>query len=236
MKNLYSAHDIVEGISGAGLMGVHILLHPFLHRYRTQWGTTEEEANADLPGDEWARTTKLRMTWGITINAPIEDVWPWVVQMGQGRAGFYTYQFLENIAGCQIFNADRILPDFQQIPIAKGVSLAPDMSMDVVLYEEGHYFFLHSTMDMTTMEVVDPKQDSFPEKFMNIGWGFYLKKIGENQTRFLSRWLTDYSPSLINKIAVNLFLEPIGFVMGRKMLIGTKQRAERQLGNGRQST
>ena len=77
------------------------------------------------------------------------------------------------------------------------------------------------------MEAVNPKQDSIPEMFMNIGWGFYLKKIGDNQTRFLSRWLTDYNPSIINKIAVNLFLEPIGFVMGRKMLIGTKQRTER---------
>jgi hypothetical protein len=83
-------------------------------------------------------------------------------------------------------------------------------------------------MDMTTMENVDLKLDSFPEKFMNIGWGFYLTKIGENQTRFLSRWLTDYNPSFINKIAVHLFLEPVGFVMGRKMLIGTRQRAESQ--------
>ena len=62
------------------------------------------------------------------------------------------------------------------------MSLAPDMPMNVALHEEGDYFFLHSCMDMTTMEVVDPKQDSFPEKLMNIGWGFYLRKIGENQT------------------------------------------------------
>jgi hypothetical protein len=226
MKKLFSAQDIVEGIGGAGLMGIHILLLPFLRSYRIRWGTTEEEANANLPGDELVRNPKLRMTWGITINAPIEDVWPWVIQMGQGRGGFYTYQFLENIAGCQIFNADRILPEHQQIPLEAGVSLAPDMSMNVALHEEGHYFFLHSYMDMTTMEAVEPKEDSIPEKFMNIGWGFYLKKIGENQTRFLSRWLTDYAPALINKIAINLFLEPIGFVMGRKMLIGTKQRAE----------
>ena len=190
-------------------------------------GTTEDEASADLPGDELVRNPKLPMTWGITINAPIEVVWPWVVQMGQGRGGFYTYQFLENIAGCQLFNADRILPEHQHIPLEAGVSLAPDMSMNVALHKEGHYFFLHSCMDMTTMEVVDLKQDSVPEKFMNIGWGFYLHEIGENQTRFLSRWLTDYDPALINKIAINLFLEPIGFVMGRKMLIGTKQRAER---------
>jgi hypothetical protein len=226
MNKLYSTHDIVEGVGGAGLMGIHILLLPFFRSYRTRWGTTKKEATSNLPGDELIRNPKLRMTWGITINAPIEDVWPWVVQMGQGRGGFYTYQFLENIAGCQIVNADRILPEHQQIPLADGVSLAPDMSLSVALYEEGHYFFLHSYMDLTTMEVIDPKQGSFPEKYMNLGWGFYLKKLGENQTLFLSRWLTDYAPSLINKIAVNLFLEPIGFVMGRKMLIGTKQRAE----------
>ena len=208
------------------MIGFHILLLPFLRDYRTRWGTTEEEATANLPGDELVSSPKLRMTWGITINAPVEDVWPWVVQMGQGRAGFYTYQFLENIAGCQIFNADRILPEHQNIPLEEGVSLAPGMSMNVALHKQGHYFFLQSYMDMTTMEVVEPNQDSIPEKFMNLGWGFYLQKVGENRTRFLSRWLTDYDPALINKIAINLFLEPIGFVMGRKMLIGTKQRAE----------
>jgi hypothetical protein len=227
MNKLFSTHDIVEGIGGAGLMGIHILLLPLLRVYRIQWGITQEEATADLPGDELVSNPKLRMTWGITINAPIEDVWPWVVQMGQGRGGFYTYQFLENIAGCQIINADCILPEHQQIPLETGVSLAPDMPLNVALHEEGHYFFLHSYMDMTTMEIVDPKQASFSEKFMNLGWGFYLQEIGENQTRFLSRWLTDYDPALINKIAINLFLEPVGFVMGRKMLIGTKQRAER---------
>ncbi len=226
MNQLFTTHDIVEGIGGAGLMGAHMLLLPLLRDYRIRWGITEEEANANLPGDELVRNPKLRMTWGITINAPIEDVWPWVVQMGQGRGGFYTYQFLENIAGCRIINADRILPEHQKIPLEVGVYLAPDMSMNVALHEEGHYFFLHSYMDMATMEVVDPQEDSIPEKFMIIGWGFYLQKIGENQTRFLSRWLTDYDPALINKIAINLFLEPIGFVMGRKMLIGTKQRAE----------
>jgi hypothetical protein len=227
MEKLFSAHDIVEAVGGAGLIGFHILLLPFLRGYRTRWGISEQEANVDLPGDELVRNPKLRMTWGITIDAPIEDVWPWVVQMGQGRGGFYTYQFLENIAGCQIFNADSILPEHQQIPIEAGVSLAPGMSLNVALHEEGHFFFLHSCMDMITMEIVDTKQDPFPEKFMNIGWGFYVQKISINQTRFLSRWLTDYDPALMNKIAVNIFLEPIGFVMGRKMLIGTKQRAER---------
>ena len=225
MNKLFSTKDIVEGVGGAGLIGVHILLLPILRSYRTRWGATEEETNAVFPGDELVRNPKLRMTWGITIDAPIEDVWPWVVQMGQGRGGFYTYQFLENIAGCQIFNADRILPEHQLVPPA--VSLAPEMPMKVALHQEGQYFFLHSFMDMETMEIVDPHQASLPEKFMNLGWGFYLHEKSENRTRFLSRWMVDHDPSLLNKIAVNIFLEPIGFVMGRKMLIGTRQRAAR---------
>ena len=224
---LYSIRDIVEGIGGAGLIGVHLLLLPFLSGYRKRWGTTEAEASADLPGDELLPSPKLRMTWGITINAPIDAVWPWVVQMGQGRGGFYSYQFLENITGCEIFNADRILPEHQHVPLEAGVSLAPGMPMSVASYEEGRYFFLHSFVDMTTGQVVDPRQAAIPEKSMNCGWGFYLRQVGENQTRFLSRWLVDHEPTLLNKLAVNLLLEPVGFVMGRRMLIGTKQRAER---------
>ena len=229
MNKMFSTRDVVEGIGGAVLMGVHIFLFPFLRGYRTRWGTTEAEASADLPGDGLVRNPKLSMTWGITINAPIEDVWPWVVQMGQGRGGFYSYQFLENITGCEIYNADRILPDHQHIPLETGVSLAPGMPMSVTSHEEGSYYFLHVSMDMETMEGFDPKQDSYPEKYMSSGWGFYLQETGENQTRFLSRWLADYNPSIVNKIAFIPFLEPIGFVMGRKMLIGTKQRAEGKL-------
>ena len=231
MSKLFSAHDIVEGIGGEGLMVVHILLFPFLHGYRTRWGTTEEEGSADLPGDELFPNPKLRMTWGITINTPIEEVWPWVVQMGQGRGGFYTYQFLENIVGCEIYNADRILPEHQHIPLEAGVSLARGMPpMSVVSYEEGHYYFLQACMDMNTMESFNPKGDSIPEKVTNLGWGFYLQEISKNETRFLSRWLADYEPTLINKIVYNIFIEPVSFVMGRKMLIGTRQRAERNAG------
>ena len=229
MKKKFSTRDILEGIGGAALMGVHILLFPFLSGYRSRWGTTGEEARADLPGDELVPNPKIRMTWGITINAPLETVWPWVVQIGQGRGGFYSYQFLENITGCEIYNADHILPDDQQLPLETGISLHPDMPpMSIARYEEKHFFFLHTSMNTKTMGSFDLQQGAYayPEKFMNVGWGFYLQESGANQTRFLSRWLADYDPSFGNKIGYNLFLEPIGFIMGRQMLMGVKQRAE----------
>ena len=136
MKKLFSAHDVVEGIGGAALIGIHILLFPFLRGYRSRWGTTSEEASANLPGDELVPNPMLRMNWGITINAPIEAVWPWVVQIGQGRGGFYSYQFLENIVGCKVYNADRILPEHQHLPLETGVSLADGMpTMNSALHE-----------------------------------------------------------------------------------------------------
>ena len=212
-------------------MGIHIVLFPFLRGYRCRWGTTGEEVHAELPGDDLVPNPKIRMTWGITINTPVESVWPWVVQIGQGRGGFYSYQFLENMVGCEIYNADCIMPEHQQLPLETGISLHPDMPpLSVARHDEGYFYFLHMCMDIRTQTSFDPKQgvDAYPEKYMNVGWGFYLQKIDDNQTRFLSRWLADYDPSFGNKIGYNLFLEPVGFVMGRKMLIGTKQRAERE--------
>jgi len=229
MSTKYSFQDIIEGIGGAALMGVHMMLFPFLRGYRARWGVTGEEARASLPGDELVPNPKISMTWGITINAPVEAVWPWVVQIGQGRGGFYSYQFLENITGAEIYNADRILSEHQELPLETGISLALGMPpLPIAQHEDGRFYFLHGIMDTKTMDGFGsmPDTHAYPEKYMNVGWGFYVHKAGENQTRFLSRWLADYDPALTNKIAYNLFLEPIGFVMGRKMLLGAKQRAE----------
>jgi hypothetical protein len=208
-------------------MVLHILLCPFLRKYRATWGTTGEEATAELPGDDLVPDPKLRMTWGITIDAPIETVWTWIVQIGQGRGGFYSYQLLENIVGCQIYNADHILPEHQRLPLETGIRLAPEMPpMKVALHEDGRFYFLHFSMNMKTMDSFNLMEDPYPKKFMIGGWAFYLEQISDTRTRFLSRWLNDYDNSMINKVIYNLFLGPIGFVMGRKMLLGVKQRAE----------
>ena len=100
--------NIREGISGSFLMAI-ALITPFLRSRRTQWGATEEEVKGSLPGDEIIANPKWQYTQAITIAVPAEKVWPWLVQIGQGRGGFYSYQALENLVGCNIHNADRII-------------------------------------------------------------------------------------------------------------------------------
>ena len=82
----------------------------FVRPWHLKWGATEEEQKMSLPGDELVEHPKLNSTHAITINAATKDVWPWVVQMGQRRGGFYSYTFLENLVGCQMRNANEIVP------------------------------------------------------------------------------------------------------------------------------
>jgi len=70
-----------------------------------------------LPGDEYIAKAKGELTQAITIRASAADIWPWIAQIGQGRGGLYSYEFLENLVGCNIHNADRIIPELQNLNI-----------------------------------------------------------------------------------------------------------------------
>ena len=88
-----------------------------------RWGATDEELVATLPGDELVPHPDLTTTRAVTVNARAADVWPWIAQLGQGRGGFYSYDALENLVGCDIHSADRIVPAWQGVAVgAKSVS------------------------------------------------------------------------------------------------------------------
>ena len=99
--------NIIEGIGGALLIGVNLVLGPILRPKRIRWGATDDEVQQTVPGDELVPQPKWSYTQAITIRAPAAEVWPWLVQMGQGRGGFYSYESLENLVGCDIHNTDR---------------------------------------------------------------------------------------------------------------------------------
>jgi hypothetical protein len=100
---------ILQSCAGAALIAVHVALTAPLRRWRTTWGATPAEAAATMPGDELIPNQKWRYTHAVTIEAPPDLVWPWVVQLGQGRGGFYSYVGLENLIGCQVRNTDKVL-------------------------------------------------------------------------------------------------------------------------------
>src|SRR6266581_5299442 len=102
-----------------------------------RWGATDDEVNLTLPGDELVSHADLTATRAITIHATATQVWPWIAQLGQGRGGFYSYDFLENLVGCDIHSADRIVLEWQDVRIGDEIRLAPQVALTVALLKRG---------------------------------------------------------------------------------------------------
>src|SRR6478609_3052210 len=124
--------QVIRPFTAAALVGAATLLrHRFLN-----WGATGDERHCALAGDGVLPTAHVSTTRSITINAAGADVWPWLVQLGQGRGGFYSYDWLENrIPGVDIHNADRIVSRWQQLDVGDEVRLAPEVPLTVVVLE-----------------------------------------------------------------------------------------------------
>jgi hypothetical protein len=114
----------------------------FIRPWHLRWGATNEELSKPLPGDELVPEPAIESTRAITVNAPVEEVWPWLAQIGQDRGGFYSYEWLENLAGCQMRNADRIHPEWQHRELGETVFLHPAYGMRVASFEPGRAIVL----------------------------------------------------------------------------------------------
>ncbi|WP_148572344.1 hypothetical protein [Nocardioides caldifontis] len=108
------ARRAAQVLTAAGVVAPvvdHGLVRPWLRR----WGSTTEERSRVLAGDPEADKAPLfTTTRAVTVRAPAEEVWRWLVQIGRDRGGFYTYDWLENLAGCDLHSADRIHDEWQQ--------------------------------------------------------------------------------------------------------------------------
>ena len=111
--------NFFKSLLGAAQVGGALVLSPLLRPWYNRWGATSAETHLPLPGDELVPLPMLGYTRAITIQAKPEKVWPWLAQMGQGRGGLYSYDGLENVAGCDIHSVDRIIPDLQKLQTAK---------------------------------------------------------------------------------------------------------------------
>jgi hypothetical protein len=94
-------------------------------RWFSSWGATKSERTEHLPGDDLIQHPSVNTTRAVTIHAPPEQVWPWIVQMGQDRAGLYSYDWLENLCGLQFRNADHIVADWHHLDIGDQIRAAP---------------------------------------------------------------------------------------------------------------
>ena len=103
--------------------GVAVACSPPARRWILGWGATTAERELPLPGDDLVADADIQSTRAVTIDAPPASVWPWLVQMGSGRGGAYTYDWIENLLGLDMHSADRILPELQDLALGDELPL-----------------------------------------------------------------------------------------------------------------
>jgi hypothetical protein len=178
-----------------------------------RWGATDQEISESLPGDDLLSSANLIATRAVSIHASSELVWPWIAQLGQGRGGLYSYDLLENLVGCDMHSADRILPQYQSVEVGDDFRLHPQVTLKVALLDSGSALVVQGGVPLGTAA---PPYD--------FTWAFVLDK-GVGSTRLVireryrySRW---WAPFLVEPV------EAVSFVMTQKMIRGIKGRAER---------
>ena len=202
------------GIVISWLLIIYVALVVALRQWNVEWGTTAADRASHLPGDEVVPVAHYRIDHGIAINAPVTDVWPWLIQIGQDRGGFYSYTRLENAVGARITNADRIVPDWQIRYVGE---LVPTVPSD----------YLGGTFGKIGCKVLEV----IPGRALVLeGWGaFVLVSSGDTSTRMLVRTRLEGEPgfgTVITRPFRLLVYEPAHLIMERRMLMGIKERAE----------
>ena len=215
-----SLRDVASGVGGAALM-VAAFLTSFLRGPRSHWGLRADEAAAPHPGDDLVCAPRWGWTHAIEIDAPASRVWPFVAQMGANRGGFYSYQWLENRAGCEITNAESVHPEWA-VQAGDPFALHPDMPpLRVVACEAGRWFVVHGPADEAARAAGKP--------WVEVSWLFSVEPLGNERCRFISRFRCATSGDFGSRLSLGpTFVEPIGFVMDRKMLLGVKALAEKR--------
>ena len=223
-RALRVVYEVVVG--GIWLIGV-LLSAPLTRRFYNRHGATDEELARALPGDELVRASKLGYTRAITIDAPVEQVWPWVVQFGQGRGGFYSYDALENLVGCNIHSVDEILPDHQQLVVGDLIRSGRDSQpcWQVVEVDPPHHLVLIGAGTPARPQAPEIVDEVPQRGYVASTWQWVLEPMSDgSRTRLIVRQRETYSP---NQTLLWHVVEPFNFVMEHRMLRGIRNRAER---------
>ncbi|MEO6606035.1 MAG: hypothetical protein ABIN55_10515 [Aeromicrobium sp.] len=183
------------------------LTAPLRRRWHLHWGATPTEVSASMPGDALVSRARFRATRAITIEAPPESVWPWLVQVGCLRAGWYSNDLLDNLA---VPSATTIVPRLQHLEVGQWVPMSPTPSERTAL--KVHSFEVNKWLLWTTPDST---------------WAWRLVPTDDNKTRLLTRIRTRYDWRHPLSALLGMILMEFGdFAMIRRMLRGIKTRAE----------
>jgi len=182
--------------------------------WQLRWGATGEELGTALAGDDLISAPDLTATRAITIYAPAALIWPWIAQLGQGRGGFYTYDWLENLLGLDMHSADHVVSEWQHIQAGDQVRLAADVGLTVTTAEPGRALVIRGGIPLGAVPC--------PYDFT---WGWILREQPDGTTRLVVReryaYTRRWAPFLLEPVHL------VSFAMTQRMLRGIKERAER---------
>ena len=189
--------------AGTAVLGLPLLLQSRL----LNWGATPAEVARRLPGDDLLPDAGIVSTRAVTITAPPGAIWPWLEQMGSGRGGAYTYDWIENLFGLGMHSADRILPQFQNLKVGDEIPLGSDRPM-------------------MRVEVLDPER-VLTVRSADGNWVWIFAIFPQDRTTRLISRNRIATPSALTRLFYLGVMVPGSLVMERKMLTGIRDRAER---------
>lgn len=207
---------------------VMLLLYVFgVRRWYNTWGATPAEASMKMPEDDMIPNPFIDMTHAITIHAPPEKVFQWLKQLGQGRGGYYSYDWLERLFGFGIHNLYHIDPRFQQMEKGDHVNLHQNgMGATVLALEENKKLVI----GMDSRNLIEGRRYFLPvPQSMYIAgfWSFTLIGQPDGSTRLIERWKIEWSARnpVLNLILTFGFELP-SFIMEQRMLRVIKMLSE----------
>ena len=190
-----------------------------LRPYHRTWGATTVERRRTFAGDECVERPHLQSTRAITINAGAERIWPWLVQLGQGRGGFYGHDRLNNLLGCRVRSADRLVTEFQHVEEGDLIKVHPRWGCIVSMVNPARALVLRAA-DLTIARPL--VSDTSPHVAFSLA--FVLFERDDGSTRLIVRERCECSR--LSKRLIMESLSLIAFVTIRRMLLNVKKRIE----------
>jgi hypothetical protein len=188
---------------GAAALGAIPLYLFAIRPWHLRWGATDDEVQRLMPGDNLTQSPQLDSTRALTIHASPEQIWPWLVQIGRGRAGWYSYDFIDN-PGRR--SADTILPEYQHLEVGDYVPTGIGRGFRVIHLEPPLFLVLELAPGAT--------------------WAAGLYPVNDSETRLVSRIRVRWNLRDPREAVIAAVVDPGDFIMMRKMMLGIKRRAE----------
>jgi proline iminopeptidase len=208
-------------VAAAAIAGYAAIVRPRMLRS----GATPEEVENPYPGADLVPGSVRGATMATTIDAPPDEIWPWLVQMGHDRGGWYSWDRLDNFGRR---STEHIHPEWQDLSVGDRLVSAPNGTFwfEVAALEPERFLALRATFDLRGRQI--PASGIRPAAYTDSVWCFWLKPMPEDRTRLVVSVYGSARPRLPNALASYLFWEPAHWIMQRRQFTNLKRRTEKR--------